>query len=857
MRRAILCVTLALASSPAAAQIPAFDHVFIIVLENKEYSDIIGNPDAAYLNSLASRYGLATNYDGITHPSLPNYMAMTGGDTFFTDNCVSCRTNAVNIVDRLEAAGRTWTAYMEDMTASCGANDTGLYTARHNPFVHYSNIESNPARCAKVVPFTRFSSDLSSGQLANYVWITPNLCSDMHDCSIATGDAWLAGVVPQILQSPAFANGVLFITWDEGTSAIGGGGRTPLIVASRWTAAGTQVAVSANHYSLLRTIEDAWQLPPLGKSVNAQALAGFFTPPPASAGEQVVYAADVTVTAGAWTKVADSTAAGGIKLSNRDAGGAPVASPAALPSNYFEASFDAVAGTRYRVWLRMHAIDDSKFNDSVFVQFDDSVDGSGSAVNRIGSTSGYIVNLWTCATCQSVGWGWQRNAYWLPDTGDVWFTWSGRHSIRVQTREDGVEIDQIVISPIKYANDAPGPVSADHTIVPKPGGDPPPPPPPTSLPSPWSSADVGSTGRPGNASFASGTFTVDGAGADIWGTEDAFQFVSQPATSESTITARVTSLQHTHPYAKAGVMLRQSTTAGSAHVLLNLRPDGNVELLSRASNGAATSFVAGSAAAFPRWLRLARSGDSITASISQDGGAWTTVGSITVSFAGGLAGLAVTSHDAAVTTKATFDTVSVTASSAPPPSPNAGTIVIYASDIPAASRHGSWSSAVDSASPNGVRLETTDAGVANTNNPLASPIDYVDVTFSANSGTPYTLWLRLRATGNSKLNDSLWVQLSDARANGAPVFPLNSTAGLLVNLATDANASSLNAWGWQNGAYWLTQSTTVTFASNGTHTLRLQVREDGVAFDQIVLSPDRYLSTSPGGPTGDRTIVPK
>ena len=125
------------------------------------------------------------------------------------------------------------------------------------------------------------------------------------------------------------------------------------------------------------------------------------------------------------------------------------------------------------------------------------------------------------------------------------------------------------------------------------------------------------------------------------------------------------------------------------------------------------------------------------------------------------------------------------------------------------------------------------------------------------TGTPYTIWLRTQALANSKFNDSLWVQFSDAQAGGSPVYGINTTGGLLVNLATDAGASSLNGWGWGHGAYWLSQPATVTFASSGAHTLRIQVREDGVQFDQIVLSPATYLNTPPGPATSDSTIVPR
>jgi hypothetical protein len=152
---------------------------------------------------------------------------------------------------------------------------------------------------------------------------------------------------------------------------------------------------------------------------------------------------------------------------------------------------------------------------------------------------------------------------------------------------------------------------------------------------------------------------------------------------------------------------------------------------------------------------------------------------------------------------------------------------------------------------------TSDTGVANTGNPLAAPADYVDVTFTASAGTPYTFWLRMQALNNSKFNDSLWVQFSNAMASGSAVYPLNSTSGLLVNLASDTTGSSLSGWGWQNSAYWFSQPTTVTFATGGAHTLRIQVREDGAQFDQIVLSPGTYLNAPPGPITNDNTIVPK
>ena len=257
--------------------VPNFSHVFVIVMENREYGDVIGNAAAPYINSLAARYGLATNYTGVTHPSLPNYMALTGGDTFFTTNCSGCIVNVKNVPDEVFESGRTWKAYFESMPAPCTTTDSGLYVQKHNPFVHYQDIVGNATRCRNhVLPLSVFSTDLANNTLPSYVWITPNLCHDMHDCSVADGDAWLSSFMPKIINSPAFANSVVFLTWDEGTTTVGGGGHIPLVVVSPLTPAGFRSSAPYDHYSLLRTIEAAWHMPPLGKSSTAASLAEFF-----------------------------------------------------------------------------------------------------------------------------------------------------------------------------------------------------------------------------------------------------------------------------------------------------------------------------------------------------------------------------------------------------------------------------------------------------------------------------------------------------------------------------------------------------------------------------------------------------
>src|SRR6266545_536868 len=164
--------------------LPDFKHVFVIVLENEDYEDVIGNSKAPYINSLAKHYGLATNYYGIHHPSLPNYLALTGGSTFeISSDCTDCFVAQPNIVDQLEAHGKSWKAYMEGMPGPCFVGDAApLYRQKHNPFIYYDSVRTNPARCARIVPFTQFETDLQAAALPDYVWITPNMCNDGHDC---------------------------------------------------------------------------------------------------------------------------------------------------------------------------------------------------------------------------------------------------------------------------------------------------------------------------------------------------------------------------------------------------------------------------------------------------------------------------------------------------------------------------------------------------------------------------------------------------------------------------------------------------------------------------------------------------
>jgi len=154
-------------------------------------------------------------------------------------------------------------------------------------------------------------------------------------------------------------------------------------------------------------------------------------------------------------------------------------------------------------------------------------------------------------------------------------------------------------------------------------------------------------------------------------------------------------------------------------------------------------------------------------------------------------------------------------------------------------------------------MASVDYGWSTTNSALSSPGDYFESSFNASSSTPYHVWLRMRAGGNSKWNDSVWVQFSDAvDQNGSAIYRIGTSSALSVNLEACSNCGVGN-WGWQDGAYWLSQLTSVSFASTGSHTVRVQTREDGVQLDQIVLSPSNYLFNSPGRNSNDTTILPE
>ena len=207
----------------------------------------------------------------------------------------------------------------------------------------------------------------------------------------------------------------------------------------------------------------------IGMMVVGVAIAGSVmrTDVSAAAAEIVLYASEASVARGQWAAAASTGAAGSRAMKSAEQGFSSANAPLASPANYFEMTFDADAATTYRVWLRLRAEGNSKWNDAVWVQFNDSLTTSGSAAYRIGTTSGLAVNLERCSGCGMSNWGWQNTAYWLSQQTSIRFATTGKHTLRVQTREDGVEIDQVVLSPVKYVSAAPGALTNDTTILAK------------------------------------------------------------------------------------------------------------------------------------------------------------------------------------------------------------------------------------------------------------------------------------------------------------------------------------------------------------------------------------------------------
>ncbi|HEV7844671.1 MAG TPA: alkaline phosphatase family protein [Thermoleophilaceae bacterium] len=255
--------------SGRAVSVPRLQRVAVLVLENRSYEQVIGRPAAPFLNRLARRYALASNYFAIGHRSLPNYIALTGGDTNgINDNCTTCDTEQPNLLNQLDTAHVSWRAYFEGLRPGSRLTaPTARYNPHYDPFAYYERVEHNSRARHRIVDFGALRHDLGRGRLPRFSWIAPDVLHDGHNGTLRSADRFAARLVPRILRALG-PHGVLYITWDEGPNSdlrgaagVPGGGHVPLIAAGGAARRHTQDTGPANHYALLRTIETQFRVP--------------------------------------------------------------------------------------------------------------------------------------------------------------------------------------------------------------------------------------------------------------------------------------------------------------------------------------------------------------------------------------------------------------------------------------------------------------------------------------------------------------------------------------------------------------------------------------------------------------------
>jgi acid phosphatase len=261
--------------SQLEARIPVFDHIIMIMFENQDYQQVIGNNEMPTFNQLASQNVLLTNYYAVTHPSLPNYIALIGGDTFgIINNCTDCFIDHPSLPDLIEASNLTWRTYQEDLPSPCFVGNSGEYVQKHNPFIYFDPIRNNADRCKHdVVSLKELDQDLAANQLPNFAFIMPNLCDTAHRCSLNVADQWLKQIIQKLISSQALGQTYLiYISFEESkgdTSSCCGlsakaGGRVAAILISPQAKSGYKDDTPLSHYSMLKTILISWKLSGLG-----------------------------------------------------------------------------------------------------------------------------------------------------------------------------------------------------------------------------------------------------------------------------------------------------------------------------------------------------------------------------------------------------------------------------------------------------------------------------------------------------------------------------------------------------------------------------------------------------------------
>ena len=587
--------------------------------------------------------------------------------------------------------------------------------------------------------------------------------------------------------------------------------------------------------------------------------------------DAVLYAWKAPAIVGNWQVVNDPSAAGGARLSNPNLGAARAAASAA-PADYFEMTFNADAGVPYRVWIRGKAASNNFNNDSVWVQFSDSVTSAGTPNFQIGTTLAANVTIEDCSGCGLSNWGWNDNAVGVGALGpQIFFAASGAHTIRVSVREDGLSVDQIVLSRDVYLDAAPGLAKDDGTIVKEsPGGTsgaPPPPPAP----------DIVLHAR---SAILSGAWQLvdDAAAAD--GKAAVLQDLGRPKVTAASATPTdyfeitFTALANT-PY---HLWVRGRATG-------NIGSNDSVHLQFTDAITADGTPMAGIGTKTSVEFNLEQcSGCGLSGWGWEDNG-WgspTALGPEIRFAADGLKTIRVQNRedglliDQIVLSPVTYmrsgpgpakgDQTILPATDGgegepppppppPPPSEPATDIVLHVTGAKIVGTQWQLVDLEDAAS--GKAIVLPDAGRSKVTTPVASPTNYVELTFKAVANTPYRLWIRGRAEGNAATNDSVHVQFNDAvNASGSPVARIGTASSYEVNLE-DCSGCGNSGWGWEDNG-WGTPTTLgpeVRFATDGVKTIRIQNREDGFYIDQIVLSPSTWLTLAPGANQDDTTVL--
>ena len=285
------CVGQVASTPPPPGQVSVrFGHVFIVVEENANYSDVIANPAMPYLNSLANQYGLATNYFANAHPSSPNYFELSTGQTLAPLSLTDAVTphnfpvDANNVVRNLLAAGKTWKSYAEDLpSVGYAGDDTGRYAVRHNPLAYFTDVQNDANQVQNLVPFSQLAADLNTANLPSYSFIVPNLCNDAHDCPLSTADTWLKTNIDPLIHTPQFQiDGLLIIVFDEANTLdlTSGGGHVAAIIVSPLAKRSYKSIAFYQHQSVLRlTLEGLGVTKLPAEAATAPAMWEFFSTP--------------------------------------------------------------------------------------------------------------------------------------------------------------------------------------------------------------------------------------------------------------------------------------------------------------------------------------------------------------------------------------------------------------------------------------------------------------------------------------------------------------------------------------------------------------------------------------------------